>query len=193
MSKLTEKKLCDICEKIVKIRRLQDGSGITEDIFKGVKKAKVVLKNLAPVGRKLINDLVKGFNQGKISLEEAVRQASPIVQNLFASKSGSGFTSATITAESIGSGAVLAGEGYSNLPLGTATSQDGEGAVLAGEGAVLAGEIRTAGKGSFPKHKVLGLGKKTNPWLVHLKAFREKNPGMSYKVAMSKAKLTYKK
>ena len=190
MPKLTEKKLCDICEKIVKIQRLQ-GSGITEDVFKGVKQAKVVLKNLEPVGRKLINDLVKGFNQGKISLEQAIKEASPIVQNLFA-KNGSGFTSAKITTESIGSGAVIAGEGSTNLPLGTSTSQDGEGAVIAGEERMGRGAV-IAGEGAFPKHKVVGAGKKVNPWIEHLKAFRAKHPELSYKEAMVEAKKSYKK
>ena len=209
MTKLTEKKLCDICEKIVKIQRLQ-GSGITEDIFKGVKKAKAVVKNLNPVGKKLVKDLVKAFNQGKISLEEAINQANPVIQTHL-SKSGSGFTSNVITAESIGSGAVVAGEGgYTNLPLGTATSQDGEGAVIAGErrgdGMISDGFMKivseenkrkkgkgavVAGEGSFPKHSV-GKGK-VNPWMVHLKAFREANPRLSYKQAMIEAKKYYRK
>ena len=41
--------------------------------------------------------------------------------------------------------------------------------------------------------KVAGGGRKPNPWIKHLKEFRAKNPGMSYKVAMQKAKLSYKK
>lgn len=225
MAKLTEKKLCDICERIVKVKRLQDGSGITEDIFKGIKKAKAVIKNLSPVGMKLVKDLVKAYNQGKVSLEEAINQANPIVQNLLASKSGGAFTVGDIVG-TVSSGPLtihppqpnsktINPVAPRNLPDGTATSSmtgegygrgavlAGEGAVLAGEGAVLAGEVgrgariagesKIYGKGSFPKHKVIGLGKKTNPWIEHLKAFREKNPGMSYKVAMSKAKLTYKK
>jgi hypothetical protein len=40
--------------------------------------------------------------------------------------------------------------------------------------------------------KVAG-GRKPNPWIAHLKAFRAKHPGMSYKECMKKAKLTYKK
>ena len=33
--------------------------------------------------------------------------------------------------------------------------------------------------------------KKSNPWLVHVKSFRAKNPEMSYKEILQKAKLTY--
>ena len=33
--------------------------------------------------------------------------------------------------------------------------------------------------------------KKANPWLTHVKQFREKNPEMSYKEVLQKAKLTY--
>lgn len=33
--------------------------------------------------------------------------------------------------------------------------------------------------------------KKVNPWLVHVKSFRAKNPEMSYKEILQKAKLTY--
>jgi hypothetical protein len=224
MAKLTEKKLCDICERIVKVKRLQNGSGITEDIFKGIKKAKAVVKNLSPIGKKLVKDLVKAYNQGKVSLEEAINQATPIVQNLLASKSGGAFTTGLRVA-TVSSGPLTIHPPQSNskminrvaprnLPEGTTTSQGGEGygsgAVLAGEGygrgAVLAGEVgrgygkgariagesKIYGKGSIvAKHS--GAGKKTNPWLVHLKAFRASNPSMSYKDAMSKAKLTYKK
>ena len=33
--------------------------------------------------------------------------------------------------------------------------------------------------------------KKVNPWLTHVKQFREKNPEMPYKEVLQKAKLTY--
>jgi len=32
-----------------------------------------------------------------------------------------------------------------------------------------------------------------SPWIEHLANFRKKNPGMSLKIAMQKAKLSYKK
>ena len=38
-----------------------------------------------------------------------------------------------------------------------------------------------------------GKGKKTNPWLVHVKAFRKKNPGMKYSEVLKRAAKTYKK
>ena len=200
MPKLTEKKLCDVCERIVKIERMK-GQGLTTDIFKAVKKAKMLVKDLTPTGKKLIKDLVKDFNDGKVSLESAIRHAKPLVQTMMSVKNGGAFTRADFS-QSFGSGYM-----ESNLPEGTSTSSmTGEGAVLAGEGARVAGEVgrgygkgariagesKICGKGSIlAKHS--GAGKKTNPWLVHLKAFRASHPGMSYKDAMSKAKLTYKK
>ena len=35
--------------------------------------------------------------------------------------------------------------------------------------------------------------KKQNPWMVHLKAVREANPGLSYKECMILAKQSYKR
>ena len=36
-------------------------------------------------------------------------------------------------------------------------------------------------------------GKKVNPWLTHVKDFRQSNPGMKYSEVLKKAKDTYKK
>ena len=36
-------------------------------------------------------------------------------------------------------------------------------------------------------------GKKVNPWLAHVKQYREDNPGISYVQALKQAKSTYKK
>ena len=38
-----------------------------------------------------------------------------------------------------------------------------------------------------------GTGKRSNPWILHLKSYRASHPGVSYKDAMKQAKLTYKK
>lgn len=35
--------------------------------------------------------------------------------------------------------------------------------------------------------------KKTNPWLVHVKETKEKNPSMAFKDILKKAKESYKK
>ena len=35
--------------------------------------------------------------------------------------------------------------------------------------------------------------RKPNPWLEHVRAYREKNPEMSYKQVLQEAKSTYKK
>lgn len=37
------------------------------------------------------------------------------------------------------------------------------------------------------------MAKKTNPWLVHVKSVRDKNPKMAFKDVLKKAKSTYKK
>ena len=206
MAKLTDKTLCDICERIVKIKRLQSGDGVTTDIFKAVKKSKALLKDLSPTGKKVMKELVKLFNAGKITLEEAIKTAEPTVRSMLSTKSGGAFTVGEST-ETIGSGAVIAGEGKpmeQNLPLGTSTSYDAEGggAVIAGEGAVIAGEHLMKGKGKrFSSHSV-GKGaakvkvvkvKKPNKWLEHIKSVREIHPELSYKEAIIKAKESYKK
>jgi uncharacterized protein YabE (DUF348 family) len=41
--------------------------------------------------------------------------------------------------------------------------------------------------------KELKAGKKVNPWLEHVKQFRQSNPGMKYSEVLKKAKETYKK
>jgi len=193
MAKLTEKKLCDVCERIVKIERMR-GDGLTGDIFKTVKKAKMLVKDLSPTAKVLIKGLVKSFNDGKVSLEEAIKRAKPIVQGMMSVKSGGAFTVGE-SSETIGSGAVIAGEGKpyeQNLPLGTSTSYDAEGG-----GAVIAGEHLMKGKGKrFAKHSV-GKGvvkiRKPNKWLEYIKVVRANHPELSYKEAISKAKETYKK
>lgn len=197
MAKLTDKTLCDICERIVKIKRLQSGDGVTTDIFKAVKKSKALLKDLSPTGKKVMKELVKLFNAGKITLEEAIKTAEPTVRSMLSTKSGGAFTVGEST-ETIGSGGVIAGEGKpmeQNLPLGTSTSYDAEGG-----GAVIAGEHLIKGKGKrFSSHSV-GKGaakvvkvKKPNKWLEHIKAVREIHPELSYKEAIIKAKESYKK
>jgi hypothetical protein len=36
-------------------------------------------------------------------------------------------------------------------------------------------------------------GKKVNPWMTHVKAFRASNPALSYKEVLKQAKTSYKK
>lgn len=204
-SKMTEKKLCDICENVAKVQMLQTGKGITEDILKGVKKARAVVKNLSRDGKKIVKEATKLFNEGKMGIEQAVARVKPFVEDLLFKK-GKGFTKADFS-QSFGSG-------YQNIPLGQSTSvgqggklagkqkcgsggrlagKVGNGGMLAGKGGMLAGQ--DGGQSIMATHSVVnqGRGKKVNPWIEHLKAFRAKHPGMSYKQAMSEAKLSYKK
>ena len=197
MTKLTDKNLCDICERVVKIKRLQRGDGLTTDIFKNVKKSKVLLKDLSAAQKKGIKELVKLFNTGKVTLEHAIKSVEPLIVSLFSVKSGGAFTVGEST-EIIGSGLPM----EQNLPLGTSTSYDAEGggAVLAGQagaGATIAGEYLMKGKGQrFSSHSV-GKGaakvKKPNKWLEYIKSVRTMHPELSYKEAIAKAKETYKK
>jgi hypothetical protein len=208
MVKLTEKRLCDLCQNVSKVEMLQSGSGVSDKVFKGVKKVKAKVEDLTSEGRKILKDSVKLFNKGKASVEEVVRNVKPFVENVIFKK-GKGFTSADFS-ESVGSGGVLAGKG--DIPLGSAFSQGqgiyragtptrriGSGGVLAGHstsgsGGKLAGDNkRGCGSAISSTHSVVKKGRGANPWIEHLKKFRASNPGMSYKDAMSKAKLTYKK
>ena len=207
MTNLTDKKLCDICERVVKIKRLQRGDGLTTDIFKNVKKSKVLLKDLSAAQKKGIKELVKLFNTGKVTLEHAIKSVEPLIVSLFSVKSGGAFTVGEST-ETIGSGSRNSGDPNTrkpmeqNLPLGTSTSYDAEGggAVLAGQsgtGATIAGEYLMKGKGQrFSSHSV-GKGaakvKKPNKWLEYIKSVRTMHPELSYKEAIAKAKETYKK
>ena len=137
--KLTDKKLCELCEKTAKVNMLQNGKGITEDVFKGVKKVKASISGLDKVGKKVVKDAVKLFNDGKISIEEAIKNSKPYVEQLMFKK-GKGFTRANFT-EHFGSGLRLPGKercvgrgmGYmeDNLPIGSSTSM-GQGINLAG-------------------------------------------------------------
>ena len=206
-SKMTEKKLCDICENVAKVQMLQSGTGITEDILKGIKGARATIKNLSKNGQKIVKEAVKLFNEGKMGIEQAVARVKPFVEDLIFKK-GKGFTKADFS-QSFGSG-------YQNIPLGQSTSvgqggklagkkscgsggrlagKVGSGGMLAGKGGMLAGKGQDGGQSIMSTHSVVnqGRGKKVNPWIEHLKAFRAKNPGMSYKQAMSEAKLTYQK
>jgi len=106
--KLTDKKLCELCEKTAKVEMLQNGKGITEDIFKGVKKVKTSIAGLDKVGKKVVKDAVRLFNEGKLSIEDAIKHAKPYVQQLMFKK-GKGFTTADFT-EHFGSGLRLPGK-----------------------------------------------------------------------------------
>tara|TARA_R110000796_G_scaffold4086_2_gene15575 strand:- start:5707 stop:6009 length:303 start_codon:yes stop_codon:yes gene_type:complete len=44
-----------------------------------------------------------------------------------------------------------------------------------------------------PPVVVVKKARKPNMWLIHVKAYREKNPTISYKDCLKNAKLTYKK
>lgn len=200
--KMTDKKLCDICENVAKVQMLQSGKGITQDILKGIKGARATIKNLSKDGQKIVKEAVKLFNEGKMGLEQAVGKVKPFVEDLIFKK-GKGFTSADFS-QHFGSGYMP-----QNIPLGQSHSV-GQGGVLAGvssgSGGKLAGKKScgsggrlaghsTGGMAVMSSHSVVnrGRGKKVNPWIEHLKEFRAKNPGMSYKMAMQKAKLTYQK
>ena len=210
--KMTQKKMCDLCEATSKIQMLQSGKGITHDILKGIKGARVMVKNLSTDGKKIVKEATKLFNEGKMGLEQAVHKVKPFVEDLLFKK-GKGFTSADFS-QHFGSGYMP-----QNIPLGQSTSvgqggvlpgHSGSGGVLAGvstgSGGKLAGKQKCGSGGRLPGHSTGGMavmsshsvvnkgrGKKTNPWIAHLKDFRAKNPGMSYKMAMQKAKGTYKK
>ena len=106
--KLTDKKLCELCEKTAKVNMLQNGKGITEDVFKGVKKVKTSMSGLTKVGKKVVKDAVKLFNDGKLSIEDAIKHAKPYVEQLMFKK-GKGFTTADFT-EHFGSGLRLPGK-----------------------------------------------------------------------------------
>ena len=106
--KLTNKKLCELCEKTTKVDMLQNGKGITEDVFKGVKKVKASMSGLSKVGKKVVKDAVKLFNDGKISIEDAIKNSKPYVEQLMFKK-GKGFTTANFT-EHFGSGLRLPGK-----------------------------------------------------------------------------------
>jgi hypothetical protein len=106
--KLTNKKLCELCEKTTKVDMLQNGKGITEDVFKGVKKVKTSMSGLSKVGKKVVKDAVKLFNDGKISIEDAIKNSKPYVEQLMFKK-GKGFTTADFT-EHFGSGLRLPGK-----------------------------------------------------------------------------------
>lgn len=217
-AKLTEKKLCDLCEATSKVQMLQSGKGITEDILKGIKGARATIKNLSKDGKKNVKEVVKLFNDGQLGLEEAVAKVKPFIEDLIFKK-GKGFTSADFSqhfgsgympqniplglSHSVGQGGVLPGHSGSG---GVLAGVSGSGGLLAGRssgsGGKLAGK-KSCGSGGklaggmavMSSHSVVnrGRGKKVNPWLEHLKAYRAKNPGMSYKKAMSEAKKTYKK
>lgn len=197
--KLTNKKLCDLCEKTAKVEMLQNGKGITEDIFKGVKKVKTSIDGLSKVGKKVVIDAVKLFNEGKLSIEDAIKQAKPYIQQLMFKK-GKGFTTADFT-EHFGSGLRLpgkerCGKGYmeKNLPVGTSNSV-GMGLNLpgaTGRGLRLPG--KSGGSSITSVHSTISKGRgKPNAWVQHLKAYRAKHPNVSYKDAMKLAKATYKK
>ena len=144
--KLTEKRLCDLCQNVSKVEMLQSGSGISDKVFKGVKKVKAKVEDLTSEGRKILKDSVKLFNKGKASVEEVVRNVKPFVESVIFKKGK------------------LAGDNK-----------------------------RGCGSAISSTHTVVKKGRGANPWIEHLKKFRASNPGMSYKDAMSKAKLTYKK
>lgn len=201
-AKLTEKKLCDICENVAKVQMLQSGKGITEDILKGIKKARVLVKHLSKDGQKIVKEATKLYNQGKLPLEDAVSKLKPLVEDIIFKK-GKGFTTADFS-QHFGSGYMP-----QNIPLGQSHSvgqggvlpgHSGSGGKLAGKkscgsGGRLAGHSTTGGMAVMSSHSVVnrGRGRKVNPWIEHLKDFRAKNPGMSYKMAMSEAKKTYTK
>ena len=211
--KLTDKKLCELCEKTAKVNMLQNGKGITEDVFKGVKKVKASISGLDKVGKKVVKDAVKLFNDGKISIEDAIKNSKPYVEQLMFKK-GKGFTRSNFT-EHFGSGLRLAGKercvgrgmGYmeDNLPIGSSTSM-GQGIHLAGKnygkglnlpgvgkGLNLPGHS-TGGSSITSVHSTISKGRgKINPWLCHLQAYRAKHPNKSYKQCMVDAKATYKK
>jgi hypothetical protein len=210
--KLTEKKLCDICENVSKVQMLQSGKGITQDILKGIKGARVMVKNLSKDGKKIVKEATKLFNEGKMGLEQAVGKVKPFVEDLLFKK-GKGFTTADFSqhfgsgympqniplgqSHSVGQGGVLPGHsGSGGILAGASTGSGGKlaGKKSCGSGGRLAGHS-TGGMAVMSSHSVVnrGRGKKTNPWIEHLKAYRAKNPGVSYKDAMKKAKLTYKK
>lgn len=194
MVKLTEKRLCDLCQNVSKVEMLQSGSGVSDKVFKGVKKVRAKVEDLSVEGKKILKDSVKLFNKGKATVEDVVRNVKPFVESVIFKK-GKGFTSADFS-ESVGSGIYRAG---------TPTQRIGSGGVLAGTGGVLAGHSTSGSGGKLAgdnkkgcgsaissTHTVVKKGRGANPWIEHLKAFRASNPGMSYKDAMSKAKLTYK-
>ena len=212
--KLTDKKLCELCEKTAKVNMLQNGKGITEDVFKGVKKVKASISGLDKVGKKVVKDAVKLFNDGKISIEDAIKNSKPYVEQLMFKK-GKGFTRANFT-EHFGSGLRLPGKercvgrgmGYmeDNLPIGSSTSMgqglnlpglSGKGLNLpglSGKGTNLPGHSTYGGSSITSVHSSISKGRgKINPWVQHLKAYRAKHPNVSYKDAMKLAKATYKK
>lgn len=210
--KLTEKKLCDLCESVSKVQMLQSGKGITQDILKGIKGARAMVKNLSKDGKKIVKESTKLFNEGKMGLEQAVNKVKPFVEDLIFKK-GKGFTTGDFSqhfgsgympqniplgqSHSVGQGGVLPGHsGSGGVLAGVSTGSGGKlaGKKSCGSGGRLAGHS-TGGMAVMSSHSVVnrGRGKKTNPWIEHLKAYRAKNPGMSYKMAMQKAKLTYKK
>lgn len=212
-AKLTQKKLCDLCEATTKVQMLQSGKGITENILKGIKGARVLVKNLSKEGQKLVMEATKLFNEGKLPLDEAVKMVKPLVEDLIFKK-GKGFTTADFSqhfgsgympqniplgqSHSVGQGGVLPGHSGSGGKLAGKKScgSGGKLAGMTGEGGRLAGHSTTGGMAVMSSHSVVnkGRGKKTNPWIEHLKAYRAKNPGiMSYKKAMMEAKKTYKK
>lgn len=209
--KLTNKKLCDLCEKTCKVDMLQNGKGITEDIFKGVKKVKTSMTGLDNAGKKVVKDAVKLFNEGKISIEDAIKKVKPYVQQLMFKK-GKGFTTADFT-EHFGSGLRLpgkerCGKGYmeKNLPVGTSNSvgmglnlpgPSGKGLNLPGpSGSGLRLPGKSGGSSITSVHSTISKGRgkgKPNAWVQHLKAYRAKHPNKSYKQCMQDAKATYKK
>lgn len=202
--KLTDKKLCELCEKTSKVEMLQNGKGITEDIFKGVKKVKTSIAGLSKVGKKVVKDAVRLFNEGKLSIEDAIKQAKPYIQQLMFKK-GKGFTTADFT-EHFGSGLRLPGKERcgrgmgvmeKNIPAGASNSV-GQGLNLpgpSGRGLRLPGVSR-GGSSITSVHSSISKGRgkgKANAWVEHLKAYRAKHPNVSYKDAMKLAKETYKK
>jgi len=202
MVKLTEKRLCDLCQNVSKVEMLQSGSGVSDKVFKGVKKVKAKVEDLTSEGRKILKDSVKLFNKGKASVEEVVRNVKPFVESVIFKK-GKGFTSADFST-SVGSGIYRAGTPIQRIGSGGVLA--GKGGVLAGKGGVLAGHSTSGSGGKLAgdnkkgcgsaissTHTVIKKGRGANPWIEHLKKFREANPSISYKDAMSKAKLTYKK
>jgi hypothetical protein len=53
--------------------------------------------------------------------------------------------------------------------------------------------LKSAGRGLKTAGRHGGSGKKSNPWLAHVKAYRAKHPNKSFKDSLKEAKKTYKK
>lgn len=69
-----------------------------------------------------------------------------------------------------------------------ALRKKGKGVFLAGKGVSLAGSgVFLAGKGKKRKRK------SGNPWIAHVKKWRKNHPGVSYAVALKRAKKSYRK